>query len=179
MQLVHKFGGWNGSDIFQDKVCLVCKTTFKPKSGAHKFCSPQCKGKWQYITGSGSTENQYKEISGNWRRYFARLIGKKYRSELSLEILSRILEEQKGVCALSGVPLTCTLIKGQTCKTNASIDRIIAGGPYTEDNVQLVCAALNKWRSDTPLQEFIEWCRKVASFHESGGKVNGAIESKA
>lgn len=164
MQLVKKFGGWNGSDIFKLKSCLVCKQEFKPFSGAHKFCSPQCKGKWQYITGSSSTENQYRKISGNWTRYFSRLIGKKYRSELTVDILLSILEEQNGQCALSGVPLTCTLIKGQSFKTNASIDRISAGGPYTKDNIQLVCSALNKWRSDTDLQEFIEWCRKVAQF---------------
>ena len=161
-----KVGGWHGDEVFADKLCVVCQVSFHPKSGAHKFCSPQCKGKWQYISGRLSTENQYKNISGNWRRYFSRLIGKAYRTELSIEILQNILEEQKGLCALSGMPLTCTLIKGQRILTNASIDRITPGGPYIPENIQLVCSVLNCWRGDTNLQEFIEWCRKVAQFHE-------------
>lgn len=173
LQLIRKFGGWQGSEVFAKKSCLVCGHEFSPKSGVHKFCSPQCKGKHKYLTGEGSTENQYQKISGNWRRYFSRLIGKAYRTELSVEILLELLNEQNGLCALSGVPLTCTLIKGQRIRTNASIDRISAGGPYTRDNIQLVCSALNTWRSDTDLQEFIEWCRKVAQFHGNGGKVDG------
>lgn len=170
MQLVKKFGGWNGADILKLKSCLVCKQEFKPFSGAHKFCSPQCKGKWKYITGEQSTENQYKYISGNWHRYLNRLNHKKKRETLSVQDLLDVLEEQEYKCALSGVPLTCTLQKGFISKTNASIDQIIPNGGYTRDNIQLVCRALNCWRGDTNLSEFIEWCTKVAEFN--GGKVN-------
>lgn len=161
----YTFGGWNGSDIFSPKQCAVCSTSFQPKSGVHKFCSPQCKGKWQYITGRNSTESQYKEISGNWTRYFSRLVSQKHREGLTVAILLDVLEEQNGICALSGEELTCQLEKGTICKTNASIDRIVAGGPYTKDNIQLVCRALNSWRGDTDLIEFIEWCNKVSKFH--------------
>lgn len=161
-----QFSGWNGSEIFKEKECIVCQKLFNPKSGIHKFCSPQCKGKWQYITGKGNTENQYKEISGNWQRYFQRLCNQHHRKELNYKILLSVLEEQNGLCALSGTPLTCILEKGVITKTNASIDRIIAGGPYTKDNIQLVCRALNSWRGDTDLMEFIDWCRKVTQFQD-------------
>jgi hypothetical protein len=73
-----------------------------------------------------------------------------------------LLATQGGKCALSGVELTCTLQRGVVSKTNVSIDRIDPKGAYTLDNVQLVCAVLNKFRIDTPLDEFIDWCRKVA-----------------
>ena len=66
-------------------------------------------------------------------------------------------------CALTGVELTCKLEKGVKCKTNASIDRIDPKGPYIKSNVHLVCAAVNKFRIDLPLDEFIDWCRKVAN----------------
>ena len=75
----------------------------------------------------------------------------------------RILEKQNYKCALTGVDLTCLLIKGTITKTNASIDRIDPKGLYTEDNVQLVCAAINKLRIDMEVSEFIEWCEKVAN----------------
>ena len=148
------------------KSCAVCETQYIPKSGAHKFCSESCKGKWKYITGIESTENQYSKISGNWKRYFQRLRGKSYRSKLSTEFLLKLLEKQNGKCALSGIKLTCQLEVGKRFKTNASIDRIIPGNDYTENNVQLVCSALNSWRADTDLTEFIWFCKQVTNFQE-------------
>ena len=171
MSQLYKFGGWNGSEVFNEKACLICTKMYKPKSGAHKFCSPQCKGKWQYVSGRSSTENQYKSISGNWYKYFNRLCNQKDRENLTPEILVDLLEEQDGLCALSGEKLTCTLQKGFISKTNASIDQIIPSGGYSKDNIQLVCRALNCWRGDTDLNEFIDWCTKVAK-HNNGGKVD-------
>lgn len=157
--------GWH-PELFYEKPCVVCQTIFKPKSGVHKFCSEKCKGKWQYITGSGSTENQYKYISGDWRRYFARLTNKSQRREnISIEDCLELLAKQDGLCALSGVELTCLLEKGKKFKTNASLDRIKAGLPYTKDNIQLVCAAVNCWRGDTELEEFIWFCNRIAEKH--------------
>lgn len=160
--------GWNHEGCFKEKLCAVCGTEFKPFSGVHKFCSEQCKGKWKYITGVFSTENQYKEISGNWRRYFCRLVNRsRGRANLSVEDCLELLEEQDGLCALSGVELTCQLEKGTKFKTNASLDRIEAGGLYIKSNIQLVCTALNCWRSDTDLEEFKWWCKKVTEFQNA------------
>lgn len=143
---------------------MVCGTEFRPFSGVNKFCSTPCKGKWKYITGQVTTESQYEEISGNWTRYLSRLLyaaGRK-RDGLTRDDLLLLLDEQDYKCAISGIPLTCKLKKGTKFWTNASVDRIIAGGPYTVGNIQLVCRGLNSWRSDMPLDEFIEVCRQVA-----------------
>lgn len=152
----------------KEKKCAVCENKFIPKSGVHKFCSEGCKGKWKYITGTHSTSNQYKKISGSWSRYTARLLyyGGRKRDLLSKEILLRKLKEQDYRCALSGIPLTCILEKGVKTQTNASVDRIQAGGSYTEDNIQIVCRALNHWRADTSIPDFIEWCRKVVDYSD-------------
>lgn len=161
--------GWHHDEAnWKRKPCAVCQTLFTPRSGIHKFCSVSCKGKWKYITGEQSTENQYKNISGNWKRYVSRLLyyGGRKRDQLTAETILRILDKQNYKCALSGVDLTCNLEKGTRCFTNASIDRIIAGGPYTKDNIQLVCRALNSWRSNVPIEEFVSWCKKVVLYHE-------------
>jgi len=161
--------GWNHKNAnWQRKICSVCNTEFTPRSGVHKFCSESCKGKWKYICGNETTQSQYQRISGNWSRYFLRLIQQHKRKEdgLTVEDLLEILEKQEGRCALSGQSLTCLLEKGTIFKTNASLDRIEAGGPYIKENIQLVCRALNSWRSDTNLQEFIWWCEKVTAFQE-------------
>jgi hypothetical protein len=72
-----------------------------------------------------------------------------------------ILIKQNYRCALTGKELTCILEVGQKCSTNASIDRIDAGGSYQEENIQLVCAAVNSFRNKISLPEFIAWCKAV------------------
>lgn len=153
-------------ELRAQKECLVCQTLFHPNSGVHKFCTDSCRGKWKYMNGKVTTMKQYQHISGNWSRYFDRLLGKGRRGVLSRQDLLDLLEKQKGLCALSGEPLTCTLEQGKRFRTNASIDRIDAGGTYAPHNIQLVCSILNGFRTDTPLNEFIEICKKVAEFHK-------------
>ncbi len=156
--------GWNHSGVFKEKPCVVCGTLFKPKSGVNKFCSETCKGKWKYVTGEASTENQYKKISGNWKRYCARLMyyGGRKRDKLTVDIILKKLADQNYKCALSGLPLQCSLEKGSKNPYNVSIDRIEAGGPYTKENIQLVCSALNHWRADTSVDDFVKICKAVA-----------------
>lgn len=158
--------------MFNEKACAVCGTSFQPKSGAHKFCGAICKDRWKYISGAVSTESQYRKISGNWHRYFQRLLTFKGRREsLNEDVLIALLVAQNYRCALSGVELTCLLEKGKRCWTNASIDRINAGGPYEPGNVQLTCHAINLFRRELPVEEFVVWCRLVAN-HNGGGNVS-------
>ena len=149
------------------KNCKHCFGEFEPKNSKQVFCTPACKGKYKYVCGSVTTEGQYKQISGNWSRYLQRLLiaGGVKRKGLILEDLLEILEEQEYRCALTGLPLTCQLEIGVNFKTNASVDRIEAGGPYIKDNIQLVCKAVNSFRRDLTIEEFKWWCRKVAD-HE-------------
>lgn len=131
------------------------------------YCSPYCKGFYKYKTRKVTTDSQYHAISGNWKRYCSRLLyfGGRRRDKLTVDILLQKLKEQDYKCALTGVNLTCTLSKGVITKTNASVDRIIAGGPYTIDNIQIVCRAVNSWRADLTVNEFVEWCRKVVDYN--------------
>lgn len=162
--------GWHHENAnWKPKACAVCGVEFLPHSGVHKFCSAECKGKWQYISGRVTTESQYKGISGNWSRYASRLLaaGGQKRSQLTRETLLQKLEYQQYRCALTGVPLTCNLEKGVISPTNASVDRIIAGGPYTADNIQMVCRAVNMWRGDLSIEEYVTWCQKVVNHYRT------------
>lgn len=157
----------------QQGSCAVCSGMFAQKNSRHKFCSSKCKGQWKYINKHVTTEYQYKKISGNWGRYMCRLMyyGGRKRDQLSKEIILAQLEKQNYKCALSGVELTCTLERGVVTPTNASIDRIQAGGSYAADNIQMVCKALNSWRSDTSVDDFVGWCRAVVNFQDQKGKI--------
>ena len=151
-----------------DEALNLCANCNQPvpynKYRKRKYCCIKCKRNYLRLhNGCESTKRQYELISGNWPRYFNRLCARSFsRQGLTKEILIEILEKQNYKCALSGVPLTCNLQKGVICKTNASIDRINPKGEYTIENIQLVCAAINKFRIDLPIDEFIEWCKKVA-----------------
>ena len=162
--------GWHHEGVFKEKPCVVCGEEFKPRTGIAKFCSEQCKGKWQYISGRLTTESQYKTISGSWSRYFDRLLARNYRGDITRNDLLKLLARQGGRCALTGELMTCQLIKGQRTWTNASMDRIQPGGPYSKSNVQLVCVAVNLFRVNIPVDEFILWCRKVADYAQQKQK---------
>jgi hypothetical protein len=152
------------------KDCRVCGKPFVPHSGVHKHCSETCKGKWKYLNGDITTKKQYEAISGNWSRYFDRLLGKGRRGVLSRNDLLTLLDKQQGLCALSGIPLTCTLLQGTKYPNNASIDRIEAGGTYAPENIQLVCSALNGFRKDCSVDDFINYCITVADYQKKEGK---------
>lgn len=147
------------------KLCEHCETPIIGKRNHAKYCSDSCRA-----LSKQTTEGQYKRISGNWELYVNRLIwaGGKKRKSLTPEMVLSILEAQDYKCALTGVELTCLLEKGKDFPTNVSIDRIEAGGPYIPDNIQLVCKAVNKFRSNLPLDEFIWWCNKVVETNGQG-----------
>lgn len=157
--------GWHhDSTVWKSKRCPVCKSKFTPNSGSHKFCSARCRRKHQRVFGCETTDRQYTLINGRWDKYFNRLVSLGTRkSTLTTKDCLRIIKKQKYRCALSNVPLTCMLKRGVITSTNASIDRKNPKAGYTPRNVHIVCAALNKFRIDTPLPEFISWCRKVAN----------------
>jgi hypothetical protein len=102
-----------------------------------------------------------------WREYFNTLLNAKdRRKHLSFDDLLSLLRKQGGKCALTGVKLTNIHHNDRlngVVWTNASIDRITAGGSYELANIQLVCRAINMWRGHLPLDMFIHWCHLVAS----------------
>lgn len=160
--------GWHHENAkWKPRKCAFCHTQFTPKSGAHKFCTARCKGSYRREVGHARTEAQYALISGRWDKYFLRLCGQKHRKGvITREDCLRILEQQQGRCALSGEILTCRLEKGSKTPTNASLDRKDPSGGYEPSNIHLVCAVLNSFRNNVPLDEFVTWCKKVADHAE-------------
>jgi hypothetical protein len=138
--------------------CHACSKAYRPNSGYQKFCSSECIPKPNYETNS-----QYRSISGNWRRYYCRALQGQNRKELSVDFLMDLHEKQRGLCDLSGVEMTCLLEKGKRFWTNASIDRIVAGGPYSRENVRLTCVAVNVMRSQMATEDFISMCKEIAN----------------
>lgn len=85
-----------------------------------------------------------------------------YEFSISIEFANKLFEEQKGLCALTGIKLIMpkyTSKRGFDRKnSNASLDRIDSTKGYTEDNVQWVHKKINMMKQGYTQQEFIELC---------------------
>ena len=67
--------------------------------------------------------------------------------------LRKLIEKQKGQCALTGIKLDFRK-EGFNRKLWPSPDRIDSNGHYSVSNLQIVCAFVNGWKSATPDEEF-------------------------
>jgi len=134
--------------------CKVCRTKFETLHSLYLCCSPEC-------TRINKVNRRYERENGDWTAYFKHLLSKKEKTDLTPRKLINVLKQQGYQCALTGMPLTCERERGVTSKTNASIDRIFAGGVYNRRNIQLVCRAVNSFRGDMTVNEFINWSKKV------------------
>lgn len=94
---------------------------------------------------------------------------KKLDYNLSLEFLERLWQDQRGCCALSGLPLVHTHAHEVAPFLdrkihNVSLDRIDSTKGYTTDNVQLAAMAVNRIKYNLPDPTFIYLCTRVANF---------------
>ena len=74
--------------------------------------------------------------------------------------LKYLWEQQKGLCAISGVEMTTKVFSGRV-PTNLSVDRINSMLGYTKQNIQLVCMAVNQMKNDLIHDELIFFCNKI------------------
>jgi len=84
---------------------------------------------------------------------------KEYLVSIDVSYLLSIYEKQNGLCVYTKLPL---LAVGNQLNT-MSLDRIDSNKDYTEDNVQLVCVAINKMKLDMTEDRFIELCLLVTN----------------
>jgi hypothetical protein len=73
--------------------------------------------------------------------------------EAMVRIIETLIDEQKGRCALTNLPLQWRggHDDGELC---ASLDRIDSDGHYEKSNLQVVCWFANRWKSNSPDGEF-------------------------
>jgi hypothetical protein len=145
-------------------VCEKCGVEFEPlRDRSHqRFCSQQCRG-----VKNKSTEEQYRYHGRDPKSYLRWLKTKSDRSKLDLDYLVELWTTQDGRCAITNVKMQHSL--SPDSPYNASIDRINAGQPYTNENVHLVIKFVNFWRSDLTIDEFKTLIVNVARHIEGSG----------
>ena len=79
---------------------------------------------------------------------------------ISLEYLVALYEQQRGICAISQLPMHITLDQSDL---SVSPDRIDVTKGYIGGNVRLVCARVNLMRGALDDHDFVWWCRAVVN----------------
>jgi hypothetical protein len=70
--------------------------------------------------------------------------------------------KQNGLCAYTKLPLVATANQFNTI----SLDRINSSNGYTPDNIQFVCAAINKMKQEYTEEVFLLFCHLVTQNNE-------------
>lgn len=108
------------------------------------------------------------ELSGTYLKIIkSRALREDRIFNLDLPVLWELYLKQDKKCALSGIEIKLERSYSRNCKTQtASLDRIDSNKGYTLDNVQWVYKDLNIIKSNTPNDEFINWCKLIAKQNE-------------
>jgi len=92
---------------------------------------------------------------------------KKHNIELNFDwtYLKILWENQNGLCAISNIPMTYEINNGRV-PTNLSVDKIDCKLPYSKNNIQLVCMAVNQMKSDMTIAQLIYFCKNIIENNE-------------
>lgn len=82
---------------------------------------------------------------------------------ITKEELKQLYNDQKGMCAITGVPMYATT---KETDLSASPDRIDCDKGYELGNVRLICSRVNMMRMDLPDHELAWWCRAVVNNYD-------------
>lgn len=155
-----------------------CEEDFNTNNASHfeyrlfkeRRCS-KCKSKEMFASRKSKTGDDAINRTITERFLAARLRSRKHNLEFSItkKYLFELLELQNNKCAISGIALTFILGNGRI-PTNVSIDKIDGNLGYTNDNIQLVCMAVNQMKSDMSMNELYNFCEKILENKNNYGK---------
>lgn len=86
---------------------------------------------------------------------------------LTTAYLISLLHSQRGLCALTGHPLTFQSQR-PPLPTAASIDRIIPSRGYIAGNVRIICHIVNLMRSNMTDDDLHLWCLRIVQQNGNG-----------
>lgn len=91
-----------------------------------------------------------------------RRTGTHEKCDVDVNYLMHLWDTQKGLCALSGVPMTHTSRPIDDRRYNVSLDRIDSSKNYTKANVQLVTQTANICKHSLVQEDFVQLCSMIA-----------------
>lgn len=133
-----------------------------------------------YIRSCGclNKDSHYKghnDISGTyWELLKFGAIKRGYEFDLSIEFLWNLFQQQKGKCALTGLPIKLERHYRKN-KQTASLDRIDNKKGYLSDNVCWVHKDINFMKGKLDLETFIKYAERIA---KNGKQIRQGITTK-
>lgn len=159
---------WDGDKLR----CLVCGRSLDPSEfdshteytirGHRDGRCRECKRKQNQEARKNYDDKKrlYKTIQARVLNASERAKRKGIPCTITKEFILDLWNKQNGLCAISKIPMTYEMDSGRIY-TNVSIDQIEQGKGYTEDNVQLVCMAVNQLKSDWDMNTVRYICKMV------------------
>lgn len=88
--------------------------------------------------------------------------------EITVDDLKELYKKQNGKCAYTGKQLTSIRYAVRDNqhimnKHNVSVDRIDSTKNYTNDNIHMVCAIVNRMKTDLTEDEFLSLCNDIVN----------------
>lgn len=165
---------WDGDKLR----CLVCGRSLDPSEfNSHKEYAirghrdgrcKECKRKQNQEARKKYDDEKrlYKTIQYRVLSASERAKRKGIPCTITKEFILDLWNKQNGLCAISKIPMTYEMDSGRIY-TNVSIDQIEQGKGYTEDNVQLVCMAVNQLKSDWDMNTVKYICKMINNNYAS------------
>lgn len=159
---------WDGDKLR----CLVCGRSLDPSEfdshqeyiirGHRDGRCKECKRKQNKEARKNYDENTrlYKTIQARVLNAQTRARAKGIPCTITKDFILDLWNKQNGLCAISKIPMTYEM-DSRRIYTNVSIDQIEQGKGYTEDNVQLVCMAVNQLKSDWDMNTVKYICKMI------------------
>jgi hypothetical protein len=123
-----------------------------------RICRRDSTKKW-----SSSLEGFIKKILSDLKIYCK---NKNIYNDLVFVDIKQIYDEQNGLCALTGLPLTFIAYSNENNNEiseflNISIDRIDSLNGFTVNNIQLIGSMIKRMKGTMSNDKFIEYCKMV------------------
>ena len=155
---------------YKDISCFVRHPDMKLRDYHHTICKDCQMERKKNIEPAKDSKLKLKQVLNQ------RLLGAVERAtkqglncNITLDYLLLLWDRQKGICALSGIPMTYKRYSGRI-PTNVSIDKINSVLGYIEGNIQLVCMACNQIKSDWSEETMYNFCKKIVETYENKTK---------
>lgn len=157
----------------------------KIKAGQSEFyCSLKCSGKADYKKNPKKLEknkgnisllkgyeanrlDEYSPFKYSLNKARSRSRERGEETDLTLEYLKQIYEQQKGLCAYTGIKMEIPRSSQdediKKSPTKLSLDRIYSHTGYFKGNVEFVCYCVNVMKNDFSKEETINFIKQIKS----------------
>ena len=159
---IHPTTEFHSDKSQQDGLQSNCK---KIKSQQQRKCKS---------TYDGFIKNNFKDLSHNAKR-------RNIQVDITIQDVYNLYKQQNGLCAILNIPMTYESIERGTStqhiinKLNISVDRIDSSKCYTKDNIQLVCAIINRLKTGLSDDNLLLISGAIAQYNFN--KINNLIIS--